>query len=131
MAQHNSGTYNNQYMILDTKLFTPLNGKACTAFFPPSLCPWPFLLIYILISFVSFPSLLLCSTSSSTASPFLLSSSSCCCVPAALPPNTLFVVEQIPGQVAGGDVTDQLVEGFWPSYNVPYHKDIYVASGEV
>lgn len=73
VSKHNSGTYNNQYMILDTKLFTPLN---------------------------------------------------------AMPPNTLFVVEQIPGLVQGSDVTNQLVEGFWPSYNVPYHKEIYLTSGQ-
>ncbi len=49
----------------------------------------------------------------------------------AMPPNTLFVVEQIPGLVQGSDVTNQLEQqGFWPSYNVPYHKDIYVQSGE-
>jgi hypothetical protein len=48
----------------------------------------------------------------------------------AMPPNTLFVVEQIPGLVQGSDVTNQLEQGFWPSYNVPYHKDIYVQSGK-
>jgi hypothetical protein len=74
VKQHNSGTYNNQYMILDTKLIKQYN---------------------------------------------------------AMPPNTLFVVEQIPGLVAGSDVTNQLENGFWPSYNVPYHKDIYVQSGEL
>jgi hypothetical protein len=73
VSKYNSGTYNNQYMILDMKLFNPLN---------------------------------------------------------ALPANTLFVVEQIPGLVQGSDVTNQLEQGFWPSYNVPYHKDIYVQSGE-
>ncbi len=72
VSQYNSGTYNNQYMILDSKLFVPNN---------------------------------------------------------ALPPNTLFVIEQIPGKVQGSDVTNQLEQGFWPSYNVPYHKDIYVMSG--
>lgn len=73
VSQHNSGTYNNQYMVLDTKLFVPGN---------------------------------------------------------AMPANTLFVVEQIPGTVQGSDVTNQLEQGFWPSYNVPYHKDIYVQSGK-
>lgn len=72
VAKHNSGTYNNQYMILDMKQVKAQN---------------------------------------------------------AMPPNTLFVVEQIPGLVQGSDVTNQLEEGFWPSYNVPYHKDIYVQSG--
>jgi hypothetical protein len=73
VSKFNSGTYNNQYMVLDMKLFTPAN---------------------------------------------------------AMPPNTLFVVEQIPGLVQGSDVTNQLEQGFWPSYNVPYHKDIYVQSGK-
>lgn len=72
VQKHNSGTYNNQYMIIDTKLFTP--GQA-------------------------------------------------------LQPNTLFVCEQIPGMMQGSDVTSQLERGYWPSYNVPYHQDIYNAAG--
>ncbi len=60
VSRHNSGTYNNQYMVIDSKLFKPGN---------------------------------------------------------ALPPNTLFVVEQIPGLMAGADVTNELVRGYWPSYN--------------
>lgn len=72
VGQYNSGTYNNQYMILDGKLFTP--GQA-------------------------------------------------------MQENTLYVVEQIPGLVVGGDVSDELVKGYWSSYNVPYHKEIYVKSG--
>jgi hypothetical protein len=65
----------------------------------------------------------------------------------ALQPGTLFVVEQIPGLMAGEDATEQLVRGYWPSYNgmswsvalttaldgsvciVPYFQDIYVRSG--
>lgn len=47
----------------------------------------------------------------------------------ALPANTLFVVEQIPGLVQGADVTAQLERGYWSSYNVPYHQDVYVQSG--
>ena len=60
VSRHNSGTYNNQYMVIDSKLFKPGN---------------------------------------------------------ALPPNTLFVVEQIPGLMAGADGTNELVRGYWPSYN--------------
>jgi hypothetical protein len=35
----------------------------------------------------------------------------------ALQPGTLFVVEQIPGHVAGSDATDILERGYWSSYN--------------
>lgn len=72
VAAHNSGTYNNQYMIIDASKFTPGNS---------------------------------------------------------LQPNALFVVEQIPGYVAGSDVTDELINGYWGSFNVPYHRDIYEMSG--
>lgn len=71
-AEYNSGTYNNQYDVIDVKLFSP--GKA-------------------------------------------------------LPSNLLWVVEQIPGLVVGGDVTQQLERGYFPSYNVPYWPAIYEASG--
>ena len=39
------------------------------------------------------------------------------------------MVEQIPGLVVGKDVTAELERGYWPSFNVPYHEEIYVASG--
>lgn len=68
----NSGTYENQYMVVNMKLFSP--GKA-------------------------------------------------------LPPGTLWVVEQIPGLVEFADVTQQLERGYWPSYNVPYFPTIYNESG--
>lgn len=47
----------------------------------------------------------------------------------ALQTNTLYVVEQIPGLVVGGDATNELEKGYWGSYNVPYHKEIYDKSG--
>ena len=72
VSQYNSGTYNNQYMVVDYKLFTP--GKA-------------------------------------------------------LPDNTLWVTEQIPGLMMSADVTQQLERGYWPSYNVPYFPEIYELSG--
>jgi len=72
VAQYNSGTYNNQYMLINYNLYSP--G-----------------------------------------------------VP--LPPNLLWVVEQIPGYVVSADVTDELVRGYWPSYNVPYFPFIYNISG--
>jgi hypothetical protein len=41
----------------------------------------------------------------------------------------LWVVEQIPGLVVGADKTEDLRRGYWPSYNVPYFKEIYEQSG--
>jgi len=40
----------------------------------------------------------------------------------ALKKNTLWVIEQMPGQVEGADVTDTLAFSYWPSYNIPYFK---------
>jgi len=71
-SQYNSGTYNNQYMLINYNLFTP-------------------------------------------GSP--------------LPPGLLWVVEQVPGYVVSGDVTNELERGYWPSYNVPYFPFIYNISG--
>jgi len=70
--KYNSGTYNNQYMVIDYKLFKPNNGLA---------------------------------------------------------PNTLWVIEQIPGAVYSKDTTIELERGYWPSYNVPYFEEVYLASG--
>ena len=63
VSRYNSGTYNNQYMVLDGKLFKPGN---------------------------------------------------------ALQKNTLYVIEQIPGLVVGGDATNELEKGYWSSYNGKY-----------
>ncbi|KAM6950993.1 phospholipase B-like 1 [Aplochiton taeniatus] len=41
----------------------------------------------------------------------------------------LTVVEQIPGKVLHSDQTPALRRGYWPSYNVPFHSDIYNLSG--
>ena len=36
----------------------------------------------------------------------------------------------MPGNTASGDQTDYLrMGGFWPSYNVPFYKNIYDVSG--
>jgi hypothetical protein len=71
-AYQNSGTYNNQYDVVNVGMFTP--GQA-------------------------------------------------------LLPNTLTIVEQIPGLVVSGDATQDLERGYFPSYNVPYFEEIYVQSG--
>jgi hypothetical protein len=42
---------------------------------------------------------------------------------------TLWIVEQIPGLVMGADRTEDLRRGYWPSYNIPYFKEIYELSG--
>ena len=68
-SQFNSGTYNNQYMVLDTK------G----------------------VEFGQYPQ---------------INSSS------------LMLIEQMPGMIEINDVTAHLKFGYWPSYNVPYGKNI-------
>eukprot|EP00754_Rhynchopus_humris_P016136 Rhum_TRINITY_DN14495_c0_g1::Rhum_TRINITY_DN14495_c0_g1_i6::g.91722::m.91722 len=42
---------------------------------------------------------------------------------------TLWVVEEIPGQMPGKDVSEILAYGYWPSYNVPYFPQVYEDSG--
>jgi len=71
-AAHNSGTYNNQYPVINVGAFKP---------------------------------------------------------GAALPPDMLWVVEQIPGTVVAGDATEILALGHFPSFNVPFWKEIYDKSG--
>eukprot|EP01061_Rhynchopus_euleeides_P031823 TRINITY_DN526_c0_g1_i3.p2 TRINITY_DN526_c0_g1~~TRINITY_DN526_c0_g1_i3.p2 ORF type:complete len:536 (+),score=260.16 TRINITY_DN526_c0_g1_i3:43-1650(+) len=72
VSTSHSGTYCNQYMIVDYNKFTP--GKPLVA-------------------------------------------------------GTLYVIEEIPGQIPGGDMTEILSYGYWPSYNVPYFPNIYATSG--
>ncbi|KAF8778477.1 putative phospholipase B-like 2 like protein [Argiope bruennichi] len=69
----NSGTYNNQWIILDFKKFQP--GRP-------------------------------------------------------LQDGLLWVLEQLPGYLHSEDMTDVLrQQGYWPSYNVPYFKDVFNMSG--
>ncbi|KAG2499896.1 hypothetical protein HYH03_002184 [Edaphochlamys debaryana] len=68
----NSGTYNNQYMIVDVNRFVPHQE---------------------------------------------------------LQPGLLWVLEQLPGMIKAADMTDELVRGYWPSYNVAYFPEIYEAAG--
>jgi hypothetical protein len=75
VSAHNSGTYNNQYMVVDLKRFQP--GRA-------------------------------------------------------LLDGLLTVVEQIPGEADGivfADMTQLLVLGYWPSFNVPFFDKVYRKSG--
>jgi len=45
-------------------------------------------------------------------------------------PDTFWVAEQMPGNVTSGDMTHVLTEfGYWPSYNTPYFKNVFDASG--
>lgn len=48
---------------------------------------------------------------------------------APLREGTLWVVEEIPGLVAGADQTPTLARGYWPSYNVPFYAEVYRRSG--
>lgn len=47
-----------------------------------------------------------------------------------LAPETLLVVEEMPGHVSVIDRTAELQEGFWPSYNVPSDPFIFNISGQ-
>jgi hypothetical protein len=67
VSQYNSGTYNNQYMVINYPLFKP--GKP-------------------------------------------------------LADNTLWVIEQIPGQVVGRDLTNELRRGYFPSCMLHFHTTI-------
>uniref|UniRef100_A0A6B2L1J5 Phospholipase B-like n=1 Tax=Arcella intermedia TaxID=1963864 RepID=A0A6B2L1J5_9EUKA len=72
-SKFNSGTYNNQWQVVDYKLFEP--GRP-------------------------------------------------------IRPGTLWIAEQIPGQVFSADKSDFLANGgFWPSYNIPYFPANYNISG--
>lgn len=72
-SRYNSGTYNNQFGVVDMNLYTP--GKSLSA-------------------------------------------------------GTFWIIEQIPGFTHRDDVTAVLSKQcFWPSYNVPYFKDIFNMSG--
>ena len=44
-------------------------------------------------------------------------------------PGTLYVSEQIPGLYVSTDQTQTLLDGYWPSYNVAFHPEIYNLSG--
>jgi len=73
-ARYNSGTYNNQWVVVDHNLFKP--GMA------------------------------------------------------RLPPNSVWVIEQIPGYVQSADVTSVVnTQGYWAGYNVPYFKYIFDVMG--
>ncbi|XP_069463343.1 phospholipase-B 81-like [Ambystoma mexicanum] len=41
----------------------------------------------------------------------------------------LYITEQIPTRVEASDQTAILRQGYWASYNVPFHKSIYTLSG--
>ncbi|KAL4658050.1 phospholipase B-like 1 [Arapaima gigas] len=71
-SKYNSGTYNNQYMVVDLKKISL--GKS-------------------------------------------------------VDDGALTIVEQIPGFVQYSDQTQALRRGYWPSYNVPFHPEIYNMSG--
>ena len=73
-SRYNSGTYNNQWMVLDYKMFTP--GQPVV-------------------------------------------------------PETLWILEQLPGMVQMADVSLYLKQnGYWASYNIPFFKSIFTMSGQ-
>jgi len=74
MKKYNSGTYNNQWIVVDYKLFKA--GQQ------------------------------------------------------VLSPGTVWIGSQLPGYWEDADVTSVInQQGYWPSYNIPYFKDIFVMAG--
>ena len=47
----------------------------------------------------------------------------------AIVPGTLYVLDIIPGLWVGSDLSSILAEGYYGSYNVPYHTEIWTLSG--
>jgi len=74
MQRYNSGTYNNQWIVVDYKEYT--SGKK------------------------------------------------------TLNPNTVWIGSQLPGYFESGDVTYVINEqGYWPSYNIPFFKNVFDLAG--
>lgn len=75
VSRYNSGTYANQWMVVDMKLFTPGKGVAKKDF--------------------------------------------------------LWIVELAPGLAVANDVTQVMLKqgGYWPSYNIPYDRKVFVYTG--
>ncbi|EGG24025.1 hypothetical protein DFA_06163 [Cavenderia fasciculata] len=46
-----------------------------------------------------------------------------------LQPNTLWIIEQMPGACVSADVTNYLALGYWPSYNRPFFPEVFEAMG--
>jgi hypothetical protein len=101
---YNSGTYNNQWMVLDYSLLSfPLSPRfACV----------------LLLCFLDFDHRL----SILALSRYRHSK--------PLPAGLLYILEQIPGTAQIADVTSTLqTTGYWASYNIPYFPNIFNLSG--
>ena len=104
---HNSGTYNNQSDSLTTHSARPDRLWLLSAFKVANLS--------------SFAASLLCRYAILNLGLFQPGR--------ALQPNTLWVMEQIPGFMMGSDQTHLLSFGYFPSYNVPFFREVYDRSG--
>ncbi|CAG2162352.1 unnamed protein product [Oppiella nova] len=105
---YNSGTYNNQFMIVDYKLFkkgTKVSKLADNLLWivEQNNC------LFMIVDYKLFKK----GTKVSE-----------------LADNLLWIVEQLPDFIHSADVTPVLrSQGYWASYNVPYFQDIYQISG--
>lgn len=110
-ARENSGTHNNQWIVVDYKQFH--KAKQGT-----SLAQRKTALVLLQRSHI-----VLCrrSVREMTTSPSLV----------PLLPNTVWLLEQMPGIVEKADVTHTLLQSqlYVPSYNIPYFPSIFNISG--
>lgn len=106
VAKYNSGTYNNQYMVVDLKLFTP--GQELR----PNLL-WVVEQVMMLCRYSTCYLFL-----GSMQTQHLLDT-------IALLIECIECPVQIPGLTVAEDQTEILSRGYWPSYNVPFYPEIY------
>jgi hypothetical protein len=126
-SQHNSGTYNNQWMIVDYNKFTPSAPPATKAAF--------FELVSSAANATTAPAATAAANKSATTAappvkPVVVAPKPVATPAAAAAPTTpakdlLWVLEQIPGRIVAKDMTAQLLsQSYWGSYNRPFFAEI-------
>lgn len=98
IGQHNSGTGNNQWMVVDLKRFQPGRELSRGLLWVVEQMPGGRSPLHICnFCLLACPQRAMC--------------------------------RQCAGMVVASDQTDTLLRGYWPSYNIPYHPEVYQRSG--